>query len=98
MNTILASSILTALQVNQIHPTKVDSKFTFNLFFTKDDKKLEIPGENVANIFAGRQLVNWYNGHPEYTNLPLDFSLIKNVLIIGYTSSYFASKLECNIL
>ncbi|KAL4492359.1 hypothetical protein ABPG72_005494 [Tetrahymena utriculariae] len=49
----------------------------------QNDKKLGIPGENVKNVFSGREIVNWYNGHPDYCNLPIDFSKIKNIVIVG---------------
>ncbi|EGR27084.1 NADPH adrenodoxin oxidoreductase, putative [Ichthyophthirius multifiliis] len=49
----------------------------------QNDKKLGIPGEDLKNVFSGRQLVNWYNGHPDYIDLNIDFSKIKNVVIIG---------------
>ncbi|KDO30351.1 hypothetical protein SPRG_05062 [Saprolegnia parasitica CBS 223.65] len=39
-----------------------------------DDRKLNIPGEDLRGVMAARSFVNWYNGHPSFRDLdvPLD--------------------------
>ncbi|OQR83777.1 NADPH:adrenodoxin oxidoreductase [Achlya hypogyna] len=39
-----------------------------------DDRKLNVPGENLTGVMAARSFVNWYNGHPAFRDLdvPLD--------------------------
>ena len=46
------------------------------------EQKLNIPGENLQNIFTSNQFVGWYNGVPEYQHLDIDLSG-KNAVIIG---------------
>jgi NADPH-dependent glutamate synthase beta subunit-like oxidoreductase len=38
------------------------------------DRKLGIPGEDLAGVFGSAEFVGWYNGHPDYADLgpPLD--------------------------
>lgn len=47
------------------------------------NKQLQIPGQNLAGVLSAREFVWWYNGHPEYADLNLDLSRIKNVAICG---------------
>ncbi|SCV06095.1 LANO_0H21990g1_1 [Lachancea nothofagi CBS 11611] len=53
------------------------------------DHKLGIPGENTtAGVFTSREIVNWYNGHPEYSGVKdklssFDWSKVRRVGIIG---------------
>jgi ferredoxin--NADP+ reductase len=37
-------------------------------------KKLGIPGEELANSISAADFVPWYNAHPEYKNLEVDFT------------------------
>ncbi len=37
-------------------------------------RKLGIPGEGLANSISAADFVPWYNAHPEYKNLRVDFS------------------------
>jgi ferredoxin--NADP+ reductase len=37
-------------------------------------RKLGIPGEGLANSISAADFVPWYNAHPEYKNLEVDFS------------------------
>ena len=39
-----------------------------------EDKRLGIPGESLSGSFAARELVAWYNGHPDYSHLQFDLS------------------------
>ncbi|KMS59772.1 FAD-dependent pyridine nucleotide-disulfide oxidoreductase [Novosphingobium barchaimii LL02] len=33
------------------------------------DRKLGLPGEDLANVFGSAAFVGWYNGHPQFTRL-----------------------------
>ncbi|MFC0204963.1 FAD-dependent oxidoreductase [Novosphingobium soli] len=33
------------------------------------DRKLALPGEDLANVFGSASFVGWYNGHPQFTEL-----------------------------
>eukprot|EP00164_Ancoracysta_twista_P011121 GFYU01017019.1.p1 GENE.GFYU01017019.1~~GFYU01017019.1.p1 ORF type:complete len:197 (-),score=28.52 GFYU01017019.1:173-715(-) len=49
---------------------------------TPDDKLLGIPGEDLKGVYAARNFVGWYNGHPDDADLP--FSLDhERVVVIG---------------
>ncbi len=37
-------------------------------------RKIGIPGEELANSISAADFVPWYNAHPEYKNLEVDFS------------------------
>ncbi|MEO6092919.1 MAG: FAD-dependent oxidoreductase [Novosphingobium sp.] len=39
-----------------------------------NDRKLGLPGEDLANVFGSAAFVGWYNGHPEFTELDPDLS------------------------
>ena len=45
-------------------------------------KTLDIPGENLPGVFSARSFVNWYNGHPDFNELPVDLSG-KRAIIVG---------------
>ena len=46
------------------------------------DKKLGIPGENLAGSHTATEFVGWYNGHPDYQRLSVDLNQ-EVVTIIG---------------
>lgn len=47
------------------------------------DRALGIPGEELGGVFAARQLVEWYNGHPDAANSTFDLSKCDTAVIIG---------------
>ncbi|WP_324743252.1 FAD-dependent oxidoreductase [Tsuneonella sp. CC-YZS046] len=47
-----------------------------------NDRPLEIPGEDLGNVFGSAAFVGWYNGHPQFTDLAPDLSG-KNAVIVG---------------
>lgn len=47
------------------------------------DRKLNVKGEDTKNVFGAKDLVNWYNKHPDYDNFDVNFKDVKNVTIIG---------------
>lgn len=48
-----------------------------------EDRKLGIRGENLPGVFSARQFVNWYNGHPDFTNLEFPLHKTRNVVVVG---------------
>jgi ferredoxin--NADP+ reductase len=44
-------------------------------------RKLGIPGEELANSISAADFVPWYNAHPEYKNLEVDFTNLVAVVI-----------------
>lgn len=47
-----------------------------------NDRALDIPGENLGNVFGSAAFVGWYNGHPQFADLNPDLSG-KTAVIIG---------------
>ncbi|MEA2290864.1 MAG: ferredoxin/flavodoxin---NADP+ reductase, partial [Solirubrobacteraceae bacterium] len=48
----------------------------------RSDKSLGIPGEDLTGSLPATDFVGWYNGHPDYRDLPVDLSA-KRAVIIG---------------
>ena len=46
------------------------------------DRKMGIPGEDLAGSFPATEFVGWYNGHPDYRDLTFDLSH-ERVAVIG---------------
>ncbi|MEN9717626.1 MAG: hypothetical protein RIQ99_504 [Pseudomonadota bacterium] len=38
------------------------------------DRKMDLPGEDLPNVFGSAAFVGWYNGHPAFANLDPDLS------------------------
>src|SRR5439155_984189 len=45
------------------------------------DKRLGIPGEDLAGSWAATEFVAWYNGHPDYQHLDFDLDVERAVVI-----------------
>ncbi len=45
------------------------------------DKRLDVPGEDLAGSVAATEFVAWYNGHPDFTDLSVDLSGERAVVI-----------------
>lgn len=45
------------------------------------DRRMNIPGEDLPNSFPATSFVGWYNGHPEYRELPIDLSCERAVVV-----------------
>jgi ferredoxin--NADP+ reductase len=45
-------------------------------------KRLGIPGEDLLNCWSSAEFVPWYNGHPDYSDLGIDLSG-KRAIVIG---------------
>jgi len=48
----------------------------------QSDRTMNIKGEGLIGSFSATEFVGWYNGHPDYRDLKIDFSN-ENVAIIG---------------
>jgi ferredoxin/flavodoxin---NADP+ reductase len=48
---------------------------------SQTDRKLGIPGEDLAGSWAATELVAWYNGHPDFQHLEFDLSHERAVVI-----------------
>ena len=46
------------------------------------DRKLGIPGEDLANSHPATEFVAWYNGHPDYKDLKFDLSC-ERAMVVG---------------
>jgi ferredoxin--NADP+ reductase len=45
------------------------------------DRQLGIPGEDLAGSWAATEFVAWYNGHPDFQDIPFDLSHERAVVI-----------------
>ena len=45
------------------------------------DRRLDIPGSDLGNVFGSAAFVGWYNGHPNFADLAPDFSGAHAVVI-----------------
>jgi ferredoxin--NADP+ reductase len=62
----------------------------------EDDRKLGIPGEDLPGSHSAREVVAWYNGHPDHAGTELDLSGETAVLIgNGNVALDVARTLSC---
>jgi ferredoxin--NADP+ reductase len=47
----------------------------------QSDRRLGIPGEDLAGSWSATEFVAWYNGHPDYQELPFDLDVDRAVVI-----------------
>jgi ferredoxin--NADP+ reductase len=45
------------------------------------DRRMSIPGEELAGSFPAISFVGWYNGHPDYRDLPVDLDCERAVVV-----------------
>ena len=50
-------------------------------FGAQSDKRLGIPGEELPGSWSATEFVAWYNGHPDYQELPFDLNVERAVVI-----------------
>src|SRR6266498_5667189 len=50
-------------------------------FGAQTDKRLGIPGEDLAGSWSATEFVAWYNGHPDYQELQFDLDVERAVVI-----------------
>jgi ferredoxin/flavodoxin---NADP+ reductase len=48
---------------------------------SQTDRRLGIPGEDLPGSWAATELVAWYNGHPDFQELPFDLSVERAVVV-----------------
>ena len=51
-------------------------------FGAQTDKRLGIPGEDLPGSWSATEFVAWYNGHPDYQELPFDLN-VERAAVIG---------------
>ena len=44
---------------------------------------LNVKGEDLYNVRGAKDIVSWYNSHPQYVNYDINFRDIKNIVFIG---------------
>src|SRR5690348_1365032 len=47
----------------------------------QSDRRLDIPGEDFAGSWSATEFVAWYNGHPDFQELPFDLDVERAVVI-----------------
>ena len=47
-----------------------------------NDRPLNLPGEDLGNVFGSAAFVGWYNGHPQFAELDPDLC-VKHAVVIG---------------
>jgi ferredoxin/flavodoxin---NADP+ reductase len=50
-------------------------------FGAQTDRRLGIPGEDLPGSWSATEFVAWYNGHPDYQELPFDLNVQRAVVI-----------------
>jgi ferredoxin/flavodoxin---NADP+ reductase len=50
-------------------------------FGAQTDRCLGIPGEDLPGSWSATELVAWYNGHPDYQELPFDLNVDRAVVV-----------------
>ncbi|HXF98438.1 MAG TPA: FAD-dependent oxidoreductase [Gaiellaceae bacterium] len=48
---------------------------------SQSDRRLGIPGEDLPGSWAATEFVAWYNGHPDYQDLPFDLAVERAVVV-----------------
>lgn len=48
----------------------------------ESDRKLNIPGEDLAGSFSATEFVAWYNGHPDFADYDFDLS-VDTAVVVG---------------
>jgi len=48
-----------------------------------DERKLNIPGEELKGVHSARKFVGWYNGDPSMSKQEYDFSQVDTAMVIG---------------
>ncbi len=50
-------------------------------FGAQADRRMSIPGEDLPGSWAATEFVAWYNGHPDYQEIPFDLSAERAVVV-----------------
>ena len=49
----------------------------------ESDRKMRIPGEELAGVHSATSFVGWYNGHPDFADLRFDLENATCVAVVG---------------
>ena len=52
-------------------------------FGASADRRLGIPGEDLAGVHSATEFVGWYNSHPDFADLIFDIAHARNVVVVG---------------
>jgi ferredoxin/flavodoxin---NADP+ reductase len=50
---------------------------------TSTDRRLGIPGEDLAGAHSATEFVAWYNGHPDHSGLEFDLHTARQAVVVG---------------
>src|SRR5919205_4446496 len=51
-------------------------------FGAESDRRLGIPGEDLPGSWSATEFVAWYNGHPDFQDVPFDLD-VERVVVVG---------------
>jgi ferredoxin/flavodoxin---NADP+ reductase len=60
----------------------------------QSDRKLNIPGEELAGSLSATEFVAWYNGHADYVELDVNLN-IENVIVVGVRTQKHRHRRSC---
>jgi ferredoxin--NADP+ reductase len=63
---------------------------------TQGDRKLGVPGEDLAGSVPAVDFVGWYNGHPDYADLNFDLSCERAVVIGNGNVALDVARILCS--
>jgi len=49
----------------------------------ESDRKLGVPGEDLAGVHSATEFVGWYNGHPDFRDRRFDLAAAHTVAVVG---------------
>ena len=49
----------------------------------ESDRKLGVPGEELAGVHSATEFVGWYNGHPDFTDRRFELARATRVAVVG---------------
>ncbi len=52
-------------------------------FGNETDRKMSIPGEDLAGVHSATEFVGWYNGHPDFRDRGFDLENAHRVAVVG---------------
>jgi adrenodoxin-NADP+ reductase len=68
------------IQLSKLKPHYDAILFSYG---ASEDRKLDIPGENLSGVFSAREFVGWYNGLPQFQALQPDLKAGEQAVVIG---------------
>ena len=49
----------------------------------ESDRRMGIPGEDLAGVHSATEFVGWYNGHPDFQDRSFDLAAARRVAVVG---------------